>query len=325
MSHAQRGAALLTVLLLVAVMTTVAVAVLDDVRLSVRRAGNAQAASQARWHALAAESAARMRLRAQAAAMPGRTTLAGGWRDAPHRTATPTGWVQVRASDAAACFNLNAVVEGAGDYLVRRDDGVRQFVALAVALGIPDARARALGDALADWIDADADPEPAGVEDAGYALGAHGRLTGATLLAEASELRAIAGFDAATYARLRPHVCALPVAGGNPINVNTLTLRDWPLLAMASDGAIDRAGAATVIASRPAAGWASVADFAATPLLARTPPDPAAIAAFDVRTRYVALRVDVLHDGAHLTMSSLLDVAADGRTRLLARRWTHDE
>lgn len=325
MNRTQRGAALLTVLLLVAVMTTVAVAVLDDVRLSVRRAGNAQAASQARWQAIAAETAARMRLRAQATATPGRTTLAGGWRDRAQQTAMPAGWVRVRASDGGACFNLNAVVVGAGDYLLRHDDGVRQFVDLARALGIPGPRAQALGDALADWIDADAVPAPAGVEDAGYALGSGGRLTGATLLAEVSELRAIAGFDAATYARLRPHVCALPVAGGSPVNINTLTARDWPVLAMASRGAIDRQAAAALLASRPAAGWASVAEFAAQPQLARTPLDPAAIAAFDVRTRYVALRVDVAHDGALITASSLLDVAADGRSRLLARRWTHDE
>ena len=58
----REGMALLTVLLLVAVMSVVAVAVLDDVRFSVRRATNAETQAQAQWYAAGAESLARSQL-----------------------------------------------------------------------------------------------------------------------------------------------------------------------------------------------------------------------------------------------------------------------
>ena len=52
----REGMALLTVLLLVAVMSVVAVAILDDVRFSVRRAANVEFQSQAQWYAAGAEN-----------------------------------------------------------------------------------------------------------------------------------------------------------------------------------------------------------------------------------------------------------------------------
>jgi general secretion pathway protein K len=75
----QRGAALLTVLLLVAVMGVLLMAMLDDIRFGLRRAGNAQAVGQAQWHALGAEALARSRIQRMTREGNGRTTLAGGW------------------------------------------------------------------------------------------------------------------------------------------------------------------------------------------------------------------------------------------------------
>ena len=64
MSHRrERGVALLTVLLLVAVMTLLLMAVLDDIRFGLRRAGNAQAVGQAQWHALGTEAMAMAQIR----------------------------------------------------------------------------------------------------------------------------------------------------------------------------------------------------------------------------------------------------------------------
>ena len=49
---------MLTVLLLVAVLATLAAVVLDDIRFGLRRAANAEAVGQARWYALGAETLA---------------------------------------------------------------------------------------------------------------------------------------------------------------------------------------------------------------------------------------------------------------------------
>src|SRR5690606_19137543 len=124
------------------------------------------------------------------------------------------------------------------------------------------ARAQAMADALVDWIDSDQLPSPHGAEDAAYAGRGAGYRTSAALLAETSELRAVAGHDAAGYARLRPHVCAQPDNALSPINVNTLQAGDAPLLAMITDNALDAAAGRRVIAARPPGGWPDLVAFA---------------------------------------------------------------
>ena len=318
------GAALLTVLLLVAVMAILLVAVLDDIRFGLRRTGNAQALAQAQWYALGSEALARARI-ARLDAGDGRTTLEGGWNGRPFVFPIDGGAMRVRVDDATACFNLNSVVEGAPGQWVRREAGVRQYRALLRALEFTPAQAAAMADALVDWIDADQVPGPAGAEDAAYAGRGPGYRTSGALLAEASELRAVAAHDAAAYARLRPHVCAQPDSALSPVNVNTLEEHDAVILAMLSDSVLDLAAARRIIAARPSGGWPDVAAFAGEPAVAAAGLDDHALAQLRVRTRYFDLHAEVEHAGAEVVLSALLDNPSQGPVRLVARRWTRDE
>ncbi|MCC8474685.1 type II secretion system minor pseudopilin GspK, partial [Xanthomonas arboricola] len=226
----QRGVALLTVLLLVAVMTLLMVAVLDDLRFGLRRSGNGEAMTQAQWYALGTETIARQRLQALARRDPMRTTLEGGWNDQPVTFPLDDGAVSVRLRDRGGCFNLNSVVAGAPEQWQRSDDGAAQYRALLEVLGIAPQQAQALTDALVDWIDSDSQPGAQGAEDDRYLQSAVPLRSGATLLAGVSELRAIAGYTPQVIAQLRPHVCALPEARLSPVNINTLRLQDAPVL-----------------------------------------------------------------------------------------------
>ena len=328
----QRGVALLTVLLLVAVMTALVVAMLDDIRFGLRRAGNAQAVAQAQYYALGAETLARLQIDRLARRDPTRTTLEGNWNGRPfvfpvggEGTGEPPGVISARVSDASNCFNLNSVVEGVPGQWQRRELGVAQYVALLRALELPPRDATALADALADWIDSDQERAPTGAEDAEYTLGGDGYRTGATLLAEASELRAVRGHDAAAYARIRPHVCALPEATLSPINLNTLQDDDAVLLAMLTDGALATARARAVIAARPDAGWHDHVAFWGQPALAGIAVPNAVLSQVALRTRFFDLHAEVEYDGAQVVLTALFDHRGMGDTRLAARRWTPDE
>jgi len=320
----ERGAALLTVLLLVAVMTILLVAVLDDIRFGLRRTGNAQALAQAQWYALGSEELARARI-AQLDAGDGRTTLTGGWNGRPFVFPIDGGLMRVRVDDATACFNLNSVVEGAPGQWTRREAGVRQYRALLRALEFTPAQASAMADALVDWIDADQLPGPAGAEDAAYAGRGPGDRTSSALLAEVSELRAVAAHDAAAYARLRPHVCAQPDSALSPVNVNTLEEADAVILAMLSDNVLDVPSARRILAARPPGGWPDVATFAALGPVAAARLDDPVLAQLRVHTRYFGLQAEVEHAGAEVVLSALLDNPSHGPVRLVARRWTRDE
>lgn len=320
----ERGAALLTVLLLVAVMTVLLVAVMDDIRFGLRRSGNAQALAQAQWYALGSEELARARIH-QLDRGDGRTTLEGGWNGRPFVFPIDGGVMRVRLDDASTCFNLNSVVEGAPNQWIRREAGVRQYRALLQALDFTPGQAAAMADALVDWIDRDQVPGPAGAEDPAYASRGPGYRTSGALLAEVSELRAIAAHDAGAYGRLRPHVCAQPDNALSPINLNTLEDDDALLLSMLSDNALDPAAARRVIAARPAQGWRQLHEFFSLDAIRAAGLGDDAMQQVRLATRYFSLRTEVEYDGAEVVLSALLDSDSHGPVRLVARRWTHDE
>lgn len=317
----ERGVALLTVLLLVAVLATLASVVLDDIRFGVRRASNAQAVGQARWYALGAETLAATQI-GQLARASDRITLEGGWADRPFSFPVENGLIQGRLADGGACFNLNSVAQGTGDVLGRRDAGVAQFNALLTALGFAPREAEMLGAALTDWIDSDGVRESGGAEDEAYLAGSPAYRTGGTLLAEVSELRAIRGFTPPVYGRLRPHVCALPTSDLSPINVNTLTSEHAVLITMLTDGGVAPELARRVIAARPSGGW-SVEGFWALPaLIDHIPADPGQVKA---TSRFFTLQTEVTYLDAEVVASGLFEVDPSGQVRLAARRWTYDE
>lgn len=325
-----RGVALLTVLLLLAVMSVLVVGVLDDIRFGLRRTGNAQAVAQAQWYALGAEALADSRIGELQQQGNGRVTLQGNWNGRPFAFPIEDasgigGMITARIDDGTTCFNLNSVVEGAGEQWQRRDSGLRQLRALLRALDVAPARAAALSDTLADWIDSDQQRADAGAEDADYLARDTGYRTAGTLLSEPSELRALSGFDPATYARLRPFVCALPTADLSPINVNTLEPDEAPLLSMLTDNALGPEAARRVIASRPAGGWTDITAFWRQPLLAALVPGNDVLGQLSVRSRYFRLLAEVEYGDAQVALSALFELDASGRTRLLARRWTPEE
>lgn len=317
----ERGVALLTVLLLVAVLATLAAVVLDDIRFGLRRTANAEAVGQARWYALGAETLAASQIGRLSQASQ-RLTRDGGWADRPFSFPVENGLIQGQLADGAACFNLNSVVQGTGEVLTRREVGVAQFRALLAALGQAPRETEMLAAALVDWIDSDGVRESGGAEDEAYLAGTPAYRTGGTLLAEVSEIRAIRGFTPAVYERLRPHVCALPISDLSPINVNTLTPNQGVLITLLTEGAVAPPVARRVIEARPAGGW-SVEEFWALPqLVEHIPADPGQIKA---TSRYFTLQTEVTYLDAEVVASSLFEVDPSGQVRLAARRWTYDE
>lgn len=317
--------ALLTVLLLVAVMSVVAVALLDDVRFSVRRATNAETGAQAQWLASGAELMARARIRRLMQMDPTRTPLQPEWNGRRLDFPIDNGSISATVSDGQACFNLNSVVLGVGEDLVARPEGAAQFRALGRAVGVPDSRMRAIADALTDWLDADNEALPLGAEDGAYAGLATPYRTAGVMMAEVSELRAVKGVDADAYRRLRPYVCALPSSQMSPLNVNTLTVEQAPLLTMLTLGQITSQQARAVIARRPRDGWINGEAFWSQPALSSFAPDEITRAQVVVLTRFFRLRVDVDYGGARVVRTALLEARPDGVVRTVIQRWTPEE
>lgn len=319
----ERGAALLAVLLLVAIMAAISVVALEKLRLATSLASNGAALDQARAYAFGAEALALTRVGQLDGRTTGTTTLAGGWNGRVTRLPIPNGTASLRVRDGGNCFNLNSLAQGVvATQLVVRPAGVTQFQGLMRVLGIPDPDARRVAAGLADWLDADSLPLPDGAEDSDYQRAQKPYRAANTLLAEVSELRAVSGVTSDIYRVLRPWVCALPTTDLSPINVNTLLPDQAPLVAMLLPGQLDVERARQVILRRPATGWESIPAFWAD-VIGPTP-DSEVNAQPQLRTRWFALDLDVELGGAQVTETALID---GGLTpaRLVVRRWGIDE
>lgn len=321
----REGMALLTVLLLVVVMSVVAVAILDDVRFSVRRTTNAEGQAQAQWYGAGAEMLARRQITRLLEADGSKTPLEPEWNGRRMTFPIDDGVISAVVTDGQACFNLNSVVQGIGEDLLYRPLGVAQFMALGRAVGAPESRMRAVSDALVDWLDVDEETRPLGAEDGAYAGLSTPYRTGGVMLSEVSELRAIKGMDAELYDRLRPWVCALPTTRLSPININTLRPDQAPLLTMLTNGQVNPINAKSVLERRPRGGWADPTVFWSEPSLSTVDVTVEAREQVTVLTRYFNLRVDVEYGGVRAVRTALLYAPPGDRTRTVTQRWIPEE
>jgi len=318
----ERGAALLTVLLIVAVVSVLAATALERMRLSTRLAQNAVALDQARAYAMATEAMATTRITAILARDAARVTLQGDWANRPIPLPVPQGSATARVRDGGNCFNLNGLVLRAGDgrYLAR-PAAVEQFARLMRLLGVSGQTATSVAAAAADWTDSDDAPLPSGAEDASYAGRAPRYRTAGALMADASELRAVAGVTPELYAKLRPWVCALPRPEPVRLNVNTLLPEQAPLLAMLLPDTLDVGRARSLLAARGPAGFTSTVSFWQGLSAQGVSPGQEGPAQTAVTTQWFALDVDVELGGTQLSESALID-ATELPVRLVSRGWS---
>jgi general secretion pathway protein K len=264
----ERGAALLTVLLLVAVMAVISATALDRLRLSTRLAVNGAAMAQARAYSLVAEGIAAARIEDLLARDAAQLTNDGNWLDRDVPVPVDRGQATARLSDGQNCFNLNSLVSGQDGQFSASGAHIRQLAKLMELLGIAAADAAIIADSTADWIDSDGNALPSGAEDGFYRGQREGYLTANRLMIDRGELRAVRGMTPVYYARLKPFICALPVAEPVRFNVNTLSPDRAILLSALTDGRLAPAEAKTILAGRPSAGFGSTVKFWADPRLA---------------------------------------------------------
>jgi len=208
----QRGVALITAVLIVAIVATVAAYLGLGQHVRMRQAQNlfdraqADAVSTAvyQWAAVTLDEDTRLeRSKVDALNEP--------WAQAMPPMPVKGGTVQGRISDAQGRFNVNNLVRN--NKPSAADIGV--FQRLLFVLGLDPN----LSEAVVDWIDSDSQTRPNGAEDTEYlALDPPYRAANRPLVS-IDELRLIRGFTAEIVKVLRPYVIALPAA--TSINVNT--------------------------------------------------------------------------------------------------------
>ncbi|MGH8254542.1 MAG: type II secretion system minor pseudopilin GspK [Steroidobacteraceae bacterium] len=225
MKARQRGIAMLTAIILVAIATIVATAIAWQSQLSARRAVAVFTVAQSLALAEGAEALAGYALKTSRQNSPSLTAPNQDW-------AKPYGPVEIEAGavleasleDQAGKFNLNSVVTtaspggaqqagiegplqpGMAAPLVQDDTAVQQFEALLAGLNIDTSFA----SRLVDWIDTDNQATfPGGAEDGFYMAQQPPHRVPNMPLSSITELLAM-GMDYASFQKLAPFVTALP-------------------------------------------------------------------------------------------------------------------
>ncbi len=206
----ERGIALVTVLLVVAIASALASHIVWRQQVWTRQVENLRDAAQGQAVARAGVDWAGLIL-AEDRRKNSVDHLNETWAT-PVAVPVEYGRASGALTDMQGRFNLNNLVR---DGQVSIDD-VAAYRRLLTLLELPTE----LADALVDWLDADGVPQgPHGAEDAWYLAQDPPRLAANLPLADVAELSWLRGYTHDIVARLLPHVTALP--GATPVNVNT--------------------------------------------------------------------------------------------------------
>ncbi len=291
--RSDQGAALVTVLVFLAVMSALAIVVVDAARFSIRRTANQTALTQARWYALGAESYAAQRISALRQVQETTRVDESDWQGRAFTYPLDRGAMTVTLWDGSNCFNLNSLVEvGEGGTYDASARGMVIFARLLDQVGVtaPD-----LPMALADWIDVDAMTR-GGREDAVYGAESGRYGTGGVLIADMAELSGVYGFSDEIVAKIAPFSCVRPISGWPALNVNTL-VPDQAILLTALFGAdaLSLSAARELVRTRPRGGWRDADEFWRAPQLSGVDASDAMRAQIALTSSYYVMsaRVDL--------------------------------
>lgn len=210
----QRGVALITAVVLVAIATVLATRVGTDAALDLRRTAGIAALNQAWQVALGAEAWAAQILNEDLRNSES-DDLSENWAQPVPPLPVDGGSIEGGMEDMQGRFNLNNLVKPDGTV---DEASVARFRVLLRVAGLEERWA----GALADWLDSDTvDVFPDGAEDGVYISQAPPYRTANGPITTTTELMALPGFTLEDYMLLRRHVSALPV--GTPINLCTAT------------------------------------------------------------------------------------------------------
>lgn len=266
MQQRQRGTALLTVLVLTAIIATLAVGMTEVMNRSLRRATASELRDQAFWAMSGLEAAAVDYLRREAGNID---IPAAPLFQEPVVLPFEGGSASISFSERSNCFNVNDLLsQGEDGEWVADQAAAERFAGLVEALGGTRTGGLQLAARISDFMDTDEQPSAGGWDDYDYRRRPVPYRTTRGFLASISELRAISGYSRDVYRQLVPYLCTLPTDGAQLLNVNTLTIEDAPLLKAAAGDAMTLSAAVRLIDGRTPQGYSDVSAFVEQPLLA---------------------------------------------------------
>lgn len=256
-AHRQQGVALLTAMLILALVAIAGSAMLTHMNFAVHRSGNIWLAQKAWWYAIGVEQwlgsiLERDRKHSKI------DTLQEAWARDVGLLPIEGGGISGHVVDLQSKFNINNLASAHATQARKQFERLVRLVA-----DVDPLTARTLTQSIHDWLDPNIKPtRPYGAEDVFY-LGLTPAYRAANqLMVSPTALRAVRGMTAEIYRALAPYVTALPES--TPINVNTAS----PVILASLSKKLSLEAAKSLVAKRKNKPWKSVTEFLREPELA---------------------------------------------------------
>lgn len=319
----ERGAALLTVMMIVAAMAVAALAVTQAVTQATVRSRALDTQAQLAFYGASAEEVAKARLTEILGPIGSKLVLGMPGLDEPQTIPLEQGALIVTVRDTTNCFDVNKLtvsVEGGG---YGADPEIQDAYQNLLMSLMEDAYASdmvALVSSLTDWMDDNSVPGNGGAEDAYYLAETPPYRTSGQKLSALDELRSVRGYTTEIFARVRPILCALPDdAPAQVLNINTLEIHHAPLLQQVFSNALSIDEARDLIAARPETGWNAVEDLLEDPIVKAIDPSLLRLDRLGLVTSLVEVSTNISYRGSDMTMRFLFEIQAGQPIRTLRR------
>ena len=301
-TNQQTGIALIMVLIVIGIIGIMAANILSKQQLSTRRTENLRNSEQAYMYLLGAEDWAKNIL-AQDFKDNKTDSFDDDWALELPPIPVEGGTIQGKLKDLQARFNINN--------FLKAGNPDKDSIALFKNLLNENNLEIETTDAIIDWLDADLDSTiPAGAEDGDYLNNTVSYRAANRLMASASELVMVKGFNYKSYKKIAPYIIALPVF--TPLNVNTADAMQISMLS----NQISLTEAKDIVKERSKSGYKSVDEFIKQDALKGK---KIAKSLLSVNSNYFLLQARSVIGGVRSELYSILHRDRDGKMKVLLR------
>lgn len=331
-THKQKGVALITVMLIVALCAVLASQMTARLQIQMQRSANITFNQQAYWYAMGAEAFTKRVLIAAFQKDAKVTHLGQVWAQGETTYPVDFGEISGEITDLQSCLNLNALRapldsnkpdanNSNNNNKSKKAPARLAFEALLINLQLDDIsqfEAESMADALTDFVDGDSSISSAGgAEDSDYASREFPYLAANYYLASVNELRVIEHFTPKVIEAIKPYVCVIPATDMHKININTINAEQPELLQALLDTTLDTAQ--DILSARGEKGFANIEDFYNLPEVVKLENFNDKKDQFVVDSEYFTLKASANFNNSFFAMSSVMKVTNNNYIDVISR------
>ena len=172
-----------------------------------------------------------------------------------------SGYIFSEIFDASTCFNINSLVTKNDGIFSPNSNQIKAFKKIMYLKDVSEVDANQMIDQIIDWIDADRRPRNFGLEDYFYTgpSNPNQQYADNRMFYSLNELKNIPAFRGESWPHLSKYLCAFPI-NNFAININTLTKTDGLLLSsLFSELSVDDAD--YILSNYPESGFKDLSEL----------------------------------------------------------------